>query len=79
MEKLVSPLEELNSLKHEIELLRSRVEEEAAHVPGLSGQPELARQAQDALEASTDELRQMLIELEELRTRVEQEVAASKA
>jgi len=71
-------LEELQSLEHQIESLRTRVEEEAAHVTGLSDQPDLARQAQETLATSTEELRLLLIELEELKARVDKEVAASQ-
>jgi cell division protein FtsB len=71
-------LEELQSLEHQLESLRTRIEEEAAHVAGLSDQPDLARQAQETLSASTEELRLMQVELEELKARVDKEVDASR-
>jgi tRNA U34 5-carboxymethylaminomethyl modifying GTPase MnmE/TrmE len=72
----LSTAEQLEMLQRHIARLRSRIEQQAAHVERLVDYPELAERAGAILEQDTESLRRALIQLEQIEADAKKEDAA---
>jgi tRNA U34 5-carboxymethylaminomethyl modifying GTPase MnmE/TrmE len=72
----VSTAEQLEMLQRHIARLRTRIEQQAAHVERLVDYPELAERAGSILQQDTEDLRQALIQLEQIEVDAKKEDAA---
>jgi hypothetical protein len=62
----MSPVAELEEVELHIARLRLRIDQQAKHVEGLGGYPDLAKRASNLLAQDAEQLRLALIQLEKI-------------